>query len=330
MMSTNRLFSLGWLPVSAAVAVLLTGCTTQEVNTPTPVGVSEQGVGMLLTASPEFLPRDGSSMSIITVRIFDENGKPVPGYGIHLDATAGTLSATEVPTGNDGSAQITFIAPGLNVNVSTVRVSATPIARTNLQNANPRYVDILVTGPSIPSPAFTFEPVDAAVGDIVSFDASSTRLGTATCGNNCTYSWDFGDGSSATGVGASHTFGSAGVFNVTLTATSLAGGTSASATRAVRIAIPAPPEALLSTNPSSPTAGQTIIFSSSSVVPPGVSIVRHVWELDNGSPAVDTGSTSSYTLTGGYPATTTHSVTLTITDNYGRTSRSEPRTIDIP
>jgi hypothetical protein len=330
MITTNRLYVRGRLPLVAAIAVLFSGCTVQEVNTPTPVGISEQGVGMSLTASPEFLPRDGSSMSVITVKVFDENGKPVQGFRVHLDATAGTLSATELPTGNDGSAQITFIAPGLNVNVSTVRISARPISSSSLQNANPRFVDILVTGPSIPSPAFTFEPVDAAVGDIVSFDASATRLGTATCGNNCTYSWDFGDGSSATGVGASHTFGSAGVFNVTLTATSLAGGTSASATRAVRIAIPDPPEAVLSINPSSPTAGQTIIFSSSSVVPPGVSIVRHVWELDNGSPAVDTGSTSSYTLTGGYPATTTHSVTLAITDNYGRTSRSEPRTIDIP
>ena len=62
----------------------------------------------------------------------------------------------------------------------------------------------------------------------------------------------------------------------------------------------------------------------------GVSIVRYVWNVDNGGPPIDTGNNSSFTLTGGYPAATTHIVTLTITDNYGRTSQSAPSTIAIP
>ena len=112
------------------------------------------------------------------------------------------------------------------------------------------------------------------------------------------------------------------------TVTSLAGGTTGSVTKPVRIAVPDAPTAVLTRNPLSPTAGQTIVFSSVSVLPLGVSIVRHVWTIDN--VAIDTGTTSSYTQAGGFAAATSHQVTLTITDNYGRTSRSDPTTIDIP
>jgi PKD repeat protein len=185
-------------------------------------------------------------------------------------------------------------------------------------------------GPNVPVANFTFEPSDASVLDLISFDASSSRLANAPCLAGCSYAWDFGDGSSGTGLGVSHAFSSAGVFNVTLTVTSLVGGTTASVTKPVRIAVPPAPTAALTINPNSPVAGQTIVFSSASVLAPGVSIVRYVWNVDNGAPAVDTGSTPSYTLTGGYAAATSHQVTLTITDNYGRTSQSTPSTIAIP
>jgi hypothetical protein len=252
------------------------------------------------------------------------------GQRLRLQANAGTLSASEVTTGTDGSVQFAYIAPGLNDNVSLVIIAATPVQNTHYANANARIVEILVSGPDIPLPDFTFDPADAAVQDIVGFDASTSMLDGRPCGGACDYSWDFGDGSSGSGIGAGHAYGTAGVFNVTLTVTSRMAGTSASVTKPVRIAVPAAPEASFTFSPSSPAAGQNIIFSSTSVLAPGVTIVRHVWELDNGSPAVDTSSTPSYTLTGGYGATSTHQVTLTITDNYGRTSRSEPETVDIP
>jgi len=164
--------------------------------------------------------------------------------------------------------------------------------------------------------------------DLISFDASSSRLGNAPCLAGCSYSWDFGDGSSGTGLGVSHAFSSAGVFNVTLTVTSLAGGTTGSVTKPVRIAVPPAPTAVLTFNPISPAAGQTIVFSSGSVLPLGVWISRHIFEIDGVS--IDTGTTSTYTLTGGFAAATSHQVLLTIVDNYGRTSKSTAATISIP
>jgi PKD repeat protein len=179
-------------------------------------------------------------------------------------------------------------------------------------------------GPDVPVADFTFDPDDASVQELVSFDASDTTLAGNPCLANCTYSWNFGDGSSASGLGVSHTFSTAGVFNVTLTATTLS-GTSASVTKPVRIAVPPAPTAVLTINPLSPAAGQSIVFSSASVLPLGVSISAA--RLDDRQRG---GRYRHHVVVhhrGGFAAATSHQVTLTITDNYGRTSRSTRATI---
>ena len=162
MMITNRFFSRGRLPVIAAIAVLFSGCTVQEQEMPGLAGPSELGLGMSLTAAPEFLPRDGSSISRITAKTFDSNGAPKPNQRLYIATNAGTLPASEVVTGADGSVTFDYIAPGLNVNVERVAISATPIQNTHLQNANPRFVEILVTGPDIPVASFNFSPSSPA------------------------------------------------------------------------------------------------------------------------------------------------------------------------
>jgi PKD repeat protein len=317
----------------AAIIALVFGaaaCTVSEQEPPALSGPSGFGLSLVVTAAPQVLARDGSSMSTISVLARNADGSPFAGRRLLLSATAGTLVTSEVLTANDGRANVIYVAPGLNEPISSVRIDVTPVEAGDRANTHSTSLVLEVRGPDVPVADFVFDPTDAAVQDMVSFDASGSTLGGAPCGSACTYAWNFDDGSSGTGLGVSHAFGSARVFNVTLTVTALGAGTSATVTRPVRIAIPPVPEAELTASPSSPTAGQTIIFSSTSVVAPGVTIVRHVWNLDNGAPAVDTGSTPSYTLVGGYAAGTTHEVTLTITDNYGRTSRSEPRTIEIP
>jgi PKD repeat protein len=331
MESTNRFQTFTWRVAAAALAALaVSACTVTEQEAPTLAGPSGFALSLTVSAAPQIIPRDGSSMSTISIVARDANGAPRTNQRLMVQASAGSLSASEVNTDGNGAATLLFVAPGLNDRVSSVTVSVIPVENGDLANSNSRSVRIGLAGPDIPLADFTFDPEDAAVQDIVAFDASVTTLGGSPCGGACDYSWDFGDGSSATGVGAGHAFANAGVFNVTLTVTSKANGTTATVTKPVKIAVPPAPEAAFTFSPSSPAAGQNIIFSSTSVLAPGVTIVRHVWDLDNGSPPVDTGSTPSYTLTGGYGATSSHQVTLTITDNFGRTSRSDPETVDIP
>lgn len=328
-MERSRLFAI--LRRGAAimsVAVFAPACAVDNQEAPALAGPSGFAQSLTVTAAPQVLPRDGSSMSTISVTARNADGSAMSGRRLLFTASAGTLLTSEALTANDGRASVVYVAPSQNEPVTAVEIAVTPIEAGDRSNSHGSSVLLELRGPNVPVANFTFEPSDASVLDLVSFDASSSRLGNAPCLAGCSYSWDFGDGSSKTGLGVSHAFSSAGVFNVTLTVTSLAGGTTGSTTKPVRIAVPPPPQAVLTMNPLAPTAGQTIVFSSGSVLPLGVSIEKHVWTIDNA--AVDTGTTSSYTHTGGFATGTSHQVTLTITDNYGRTSRSTPTTIDIP
>ena len=328
-MERSRLFAtLRRGAAIVAVAVFASACAVDNQEAPALAGPSGFAQSLSVTAAPQVLSRDGSSMSTISVIARNADGSPMAGRRLLFSAPAGTLVTSEVLTANDGRASVVYIAPSPNEPVTAVEISVTPIEAGDRANTHGSSVVLELRGPNVPVANFTFEPSDASVLDLISFDASTSRLANAPCLAGCSYSWDFGDGSSGTGLGVSHAFSSAGVFNVTLTVTSLAGGTTGSVTKPVRIAVPPAPTAVLTFNPLSPAAGQTIVFSSASVLPLGVSISRHIFEIDGVS--IDQGTTSSYTQTGGFAAATSHQVTLTIVDNYGRTSRSTPATISIP
>jgi PKD repeat protein len=73
---------------------------------------------------------------------------------------------------------------------------------------------------SSPAPVASFA-VDCASGRTCAFDASATT-------NASSYAWTFGDGTSASGVTASHTYTPNGTFTATLTATGAGGSNSTS------------------------------------------------------------------------------------------------------
>ena len=76
---------LAWTAAGhAAIAVLSSGCTVQEQEMPGLAGPSELGLGMSLTAAPEFLPRDGSSISRLRPEHrFDSNAAPKPNQRLY-------------------------------------------------------------------------------------------------------------------------------------------------------------------------------------------------------------------------------------------------------
>jgi PKD repeat protein len=306
----------------------VSACAVDKQSAPSLAGPSGFADSLIVTAAPQILSRDGSSMSTISVTARNADGSPAVGRRLLFSATAGTLVTGEVLTGNDGRASVVYIAPSANQPVSSAEIAVTPVEAGDRVNSHGSTIVLELRGPDVPIANFTFAPTDAKVLDLISFDASSSSLGSAACLAGCSYTWDFGDGSSGSGLGASHAYSSAGVFNVTLTVTSLAGGTTGTTTKPVKVAVPDAPTAVMAVNPLSPAAGQAITLSSVSVLPLGVSIVRYVWEIDGA--AVDTGTTSSYAIAGGFAAATSHQITLTITDNYGRTSRSTATTISIP
>lgn len=297
-------------------AVLATGCTVQEQPTPGLSGPSELGLALSVVAQPEILPRDGSSMSSISVTAYDSNGKPKPGQRLILVTNAGTLNPTEVLTGADGRATASFMAPGLNERVSTATIVAIPVgvAGGDSANINDRSVRISVLGPSIPFASFSFLPVSPAVLAPVTFDANNSSLDGFLCGSACSYSWNFDDGSSGNGIVLQHTFTSPGVFNVTLTVVSLANGTSNSSTRPIVIDPPALPVANFTTGPCAVIVARCFRFTDASTVGPGATINGFLIDFGDNSTATSLPAERTYAVAG------TYNVRLTVTDSLGRTA----------
>jgi PKD repeat protein len=316
MTSTLRASLPRLVPAIGLVAMLTTGCAVQEQPAPSLAGPSELGLGLSVTALPETLPRDGSSMATIIVAAFDSNGAPLKSQRFILTASAGTLNPAEVLTGNDGKVSVVYIAPGVNERVTTVTIVATPVGVLSGDNANvnARTVRIDVLGPAIPFASFNFNPATPAVLDAVTFDATTTGLNGAQCQADCTYSWDFGDGSTGTGQVLQHSFSTSGVFHVKLTATAVALGTANSITRAVVVSPPAAPVANFTTGPCAPVAAQCIRFTDASTVGLGATITSYL--IDFG----DNTNATSMPVQRQYAAAGTYNVRLTVTDSLGRTA----------
>ena len=177
-----------------------------------------------------------------------------------------------------------------------------------------RTVRIVVLGPSIPFASFSFSPTSPAVLDPVTFDASGSSLDGPACGSACSYSWDFGDGSSGSGLVLQHTFTSSGVFNVTLTTTSLAHGTSNSTTRPIVIAAPALPVADFTTGPCAVAVARCFRFTDASTVGAGATITGHLIDFGDNTNANALPAERTYAVAG------TYNIRLTVTDSLGRTA----------
>lgn len=295
----------------------LGGCMLQDQNRPAEAGPSSFGVALTMTAVPDRLPRDGSSQATINLNFRDgQTNEPLAQRRILLSTTAGTLSVGEVVTDASGNAAAVLTAPSLNTPVSSVSVSAAPVG-SNVDNSVVQFVRVGMLGPDVPEASFTYSPVPATVGQATTFDATGTKLNGVACGNACTYTWDFGDGTSGTGILIQKSFTTMGVQTVTLTVGG-PGGTSNSTSQSFIVNAPAPPVASFTVAPASPAANTQATFSAAaSTVGVGATIVNYSWTFGDGGTATGANALSvqhTYTAAGSY------TVTLVITDSLGRTA----------
>jgi outer membrane protein OmpA-like peptidoglycan-associated protein len=125
--------------------------------------------------------------------------------------------------------------------------------------------------------------------------------------------WDFGDGSTGSGMMTTHAFNSEGEYTVTFTASNEAN--SASQTLTVNVVPPPVPAQVvtLSANPNPGTEGEPVRFSSSVR---GDSPVDYEWDFGDGSTAQSTSPTHVYNEPGAYQ------VTLNVSNDVGQDSRS--------
>ncbi len=164
------------------------------------------------------------------------------------------------------------------------------------------------------SAKFNTSPAAPIPNQTVFFNASES---TPSAGHAISsYTWDFGDGSTGSGVTTSHAYTTVGSYTVTLTVTDDAGKT-ASTTLTLAVGS-SNPTAAFTFSPTDPLPGSTVNFNAStSQAAAGRRIVSYTWDFGDGS-ALQT--TSSATISHPYGASeNTYTVTLTVTDDVGKT-----------
>lgn len=304
------------------------GCTVKETEAPPLSGPSELGLRLNLSLVPDSIYQDGLSQTVLNIEATDANAQPVRGLAVRIEVVAdgvaydlGTLSAKTVATGDDGRARVTYTAPPKEIDGQGHYVTflVTPIGSDYRAEAA-RQVDLRLIPPGVilppngaPVPNFTFSPSAPKVMDVVNFDASGTTDEGVSCGNNCTYVWDFGDRrTQGSGLYTTHQFRDVSTFQVILTVTDRR-GVSAQIAKAVEVGAGTPPTAAFTVSPANAAIGQTIFFNAeASRAAPGRSIVSYDWDFGSGRFG------SGVTTSKGYDRAGTYTVVLTVTDDAGQ------------
>ena len=155
-------------------------------------------------------------------------------------------------------------------------------------------------------------PYTGTVDAPVQFDGSGSSDPDGTI---VSYSWDFGDGTTGTGVNPTHTYTMAGVFNVTLTVMDDAGATDSAGTTATIGEIVNQPPMANANGPYSGTTGVPVMFDGTASTDSDGTIVSYDWDFGDGTTMTDAGPTPSHT----YLSDGIFTVTLTVTDDAGAT-----------
>ena len=131
-------------------------------------------------------------------------------------------------------------------------------------------------------------------------------------GTIASYGWDFGDGTTAVGPTAAHTYATDGTRTIGLTVTDDDGATDTT-TRTMTVATPAnqPPSAAIS---APVISGRTVTVSGTGSTDADGTIASYAWAFGDGGTA--NGATATYT----YPSDGARAITLTVTDDDGATA----------
>jgi len=317
--------------VVIVLMALVSACTTKKQEAPDFTGPSEFGTSVVVSITPDVLPQDGASQSVVTVTARGPNGQPVANLALRAEILVGgtpmdfgSLSARSIVTGSDGKATLVYTAPsapGVVVDPFTiVEIAVTPIGSDfNNSQARSASMRLVPNGPVAPAdglaPYFVFSPTNPQDHQVVLFSACNDLQRACAPANNpiFSYSWNFGDGRTANGQSAAHEFSSAGTYLVQLTVTD-GYGRSATSSQTMSVGGGVNPTAAITFSPQDPLPGTTVQFNAlSSRAAPGRTIVSYSWDFGDGT--TGSGVQTSHL----YPKIGNFTVTLVVTDDVGRT-----------
>ena len=167
-----------------------------------------------------------------------------------------------------------------------------------------------------PTASITASPTSGDAPLSVSFNDSGSN---DPDGSIVSYYWNFGDGTSGTGVTAGHTYNNSGNYTVSLTVTDDDGATDSASTVIQVTTAPVPNQAPTASFTATPTSGDAplpVSFNASASSDPDGTIVSYCWNFGDGATTTGVSRSHTYGSAGNYTAT------LTVTDDDGATDSS--------
>ncbi len=218
---------------------------------------------------------------------------------------AGTAGLTYHWDFDDGTTA-TGINPMHTFSAGLYEVLLTVTDAGGLSDTYPMVIRAVDTGVEAPVAMATATPLSGTAPLNVSFigSGSTDDIGVES------YDWDFGDGNISTTPDPMHTFTTAGVYNVVLTVTDIAG---LEDTDTVTITVTdgnAPPVAVAMATPLNGTAPLNVNFTGSSSTD-DVGVTTYSWDFNDGNTSTDPDPMHTFTMAGVY------NVVLTVTDVAG-------------
>jgi PKD repeat protein len=166
-----------------------------------------------------------------------------------------------------------------------------------------------------PTADFVFSPTAPVIGQLVQFNGSASR---AAPGRTLVeFNWNWGDGESDEGMLDEHDYQASGTYTVTLTVVDDV-GQEATVAKTVTVGT-GNPTAAFTVSPQPPVStGTTLTFdASASTAVSGASIASYTWTFGDGT---GDGPNAGATTTKSYGVANTYTVSLTVTDNLGRSA----------
>ncbi len=283
--------------------------TVKDSGSPQQTSTSQQSVTVsvpppVLTASSTYSPSSPQVGQSVSFAGSASGGTAPYSYSWSFgDGSTGTGSSVIHPYSSAGSFTVTLTARDSGSSQQTASSQQT--------------VTVSNPSPSLTS-GFTFSPSSPQVGQQVTFSGSASG-GTSPY----SFSWSFGDGSTATGSAVTHGYSSAGSFTVALTVKD-SGSPQQTASSQQTITVSSLPtlSASFSYSPSSPQAGQQVTFTASASG--GTLPYTFSWSFGDGSNGSGSSVTHTYSLTG------TYTPTLTVVDSTAQTATSSMSIIISP
>jgi len=249
-----------------------------------------------ISASPTVILADSTMTSTITVKVYSRYGNPVANANVTLSTDLGTLSSLWAVTDTSGTATVTPY-PSTSPGIANITATWEGLSQSTI---------VIMNG--IPVALFEESAETAYTGESISFNASDSY---DPDGAIKSYSWDFGDGTNATGLTVDHAYADDGDYTVTLAVTDDDDGTGTAA--AEKTILNRVPFANFTASPETVYANETITFDASASYDQDGFIVTYFWDFGDGTNATGAIVEHSYVKGG------TYVVTLTVIDDDGAT-----------